>query len=72
MIQWLCIIIGAMGATFSAVMHYKIQNASAITPITNVDENTAKVDGKLSIHEKLDPVKLMSQREINSNKTGNN
>ncbi len=68
MIKWLCIIIGGMGTGFSAYMHFKIQNA--VIPITNVEEKEKKPDAenakdKMSIHEELDPVKLMKKNEIN-------
>lgn len=72
MIQWLAISIGAIGTGFSAYMHFKIQNTTAVVPIKKVEENVAdkapaNVDHKVHVHDNLDPVKLMSQSETNKN-----
>lgn len=68
MIQWISIIIGAGGTGFSAYMHFKIQNAVTVVPVQTVKENVddkANANNKVTIHEKLDPVKLMNQNETN-------
>lgn len=70
MIKWLSIVFGAFGASFTAYMHFKIQNAAtAVVPIKNVEEKPkvpAKFgNNKVTIHELLDPVKLTNKNETN-------
>lgn len=65
--------IGGIGTGFSAYMHFKLQNASLVTPIKDVREKiednestSANSSNKVPI-QNLDPAKLMSQSETNKN-----
>ncbi|KAG4080358.1 hypothetical protein HA402_010850 [Bradysia odoriphaga] len=67
LIKWLCILIGGFGTGFSAYMHFKNQNVVTVTPITKVEQkegDAESVNNKVTVHEILDPTKLMNKNEI--------
>ncbi|KAJ6635575.1 Sensory neuron membrane protein 1 [Pseudolycoriella hygida] len=80
-IQWLSIIIGGAGTIFSAYMHFKIQNTTAVVPLKKVEGKTEDSPqtangGAINIAtlQKLNPAQLMNQNENNkiAKRTDNN